>query len=111
MSSISLLELLDNQIARGTFCLDAQQLEIDPDTRQCSSLAPQLRNRPGQLKHSPRCENLTAFNLRNEVANQGSSVRPPWTPPPSPSPYGKESATETHAVGLAAEKSISNGRR
>ena len=70
-----------------------------------------LGSAQGQLKHSLRCENLADFSHTNGAPNQAYAVRPPWTPPPSPSPYGTESATETHAVGLAAERSISNGRR
>lgn len=65
----------------------------------------------GRLKHSPRCENLAAFAEPKEIPNHGACIRPPWTPPPSPSPYGQETATEMHSLGLAAEKSIESGRR
>jgi hypothetical protein len=65
----------------------------------------------GRLRHSPRCDNLAVFSDPPEILHHGSSIRPPWTPPPSPSPYGQETATETHALGLAAEKSIASGRR
>lgn len=68
------------------------------------------QTKPITLKHSPRVENLAAFAETDVVRNQGYSVRPPWTPPPSPTPYGKDVSISTHAVGLAAEKSISNGR-
>ena len=65
------------------------------------------------MKHSPAVENLAAFSNTQDpkqVHNQGYSIRPPWTPPPSPSLHSRDSATETHAVGLAAEKSFCNGR-
>ena len=100
--------MLDNQIAKANAIIERENEGLGEDLLTMDSIA---FRKPGQLKHSPRVKNLAAFTEGDDVVHdQGYSVRPPWTPPPSPSPYGQESARETHAVGLAAERSISDGR-
>lgn len=105
--------MLDEQISQGNAMMEKRHKDSEKAATVASTPYRPVLRCAGQLKHSPGVENLAAFSdTQNtfEVHNQGYSVRPPWTPPPSPSPYGKDCATETHAVGLAAEKSISNGR-
>lgn len=104
-SDSSLMAMLGDQLALAS----ENDRRKEAEGNRAAS-APPIAD-PGRLKHSPRCDNLAAFAEPKEILNHGSSIRPPWTPPPSPSPYGHKTATETHSVGLAAEKSIESGRR
>lgn len=100
--------MLDSQLAQANAMIEKQSEGQGDETRVKAK--PPGPTKPGQLKHSPRIENLAAFTDPPPVINHGYTVRPPWTPPPSPSPHGKESTRQTHAVGLAAEGSICDGR-
>ena len=106
------MEMLDDQIAQSCATWQNGYQENELDREAMSAL---LSSSPGQLKHSPACENLAvyvkAIEFPSKFTSQGHSVRPPWTPPPSPSRYGKESMIERHVLGLAAEPSVTNGRR
>ncbi|KAF7543626.1 hypothetical protein G7046_g9963 [Stylonectria norvegica] len=106
-SDLDMMELLDDQIARSCGNWHGGQAEAQFDHE---AMMPLLADAPGQLTHSRRCDNLAAFDEPNEFISQGASIRPPWTPPPSPSRYGQESMTKRHVLGLAAEPSITNGR-
>ncbi|KAG9250757.1 uncharacterized protein F5Z01DRAFT_677578 [Emericellopsis atlantica] len=114
-SAMSVLELLDQQLGQGRLL----SASIGPATNGIPNgthVDPQPTMQPepaGHLKPSPGCENLGAFTKDPEHAesnDESSCARPPWTPSPSPSLYGKKSATELHKLGWAKEESISNGR-
>ena len=107
-----MMDMLDDQIAQscGMWRNDYEEDEYDQE-----ALLALLPTPTGQLKHSPGCDNLSAFiepaAFTSKFTSQGDSVRPPWTPPPSPSRFGKETLPERHVLGLAAEPSITDGRR
>lgn len=107
----SIIQLLETQLAQGQALLAQEQMaQLEEAIGRAESPSAPPGNGVGGLRHFPHCENLAAFSQANDVSGQGDAVRPPCTPPPSPSLYGKESATEAHAVGFAAEVSISDGR-
>ena len=103
-----MMDMLDDQIARNYGRLQDRYNEVEYDYETTLALLP---SPPGQLKHSPAFENLTTIDEPSEFISQGGAVRPPWTPPPSPSRYGRENLRERHVLGLAAEPSITDGRR
>lgn len=99
--------MLDDQIAQANANAE-EQSEGQHEEALPMAESESSRN-AGQLKHSPRVENL-AMLARDVVKDQGYTVRPPWTPPSSPSHHGSDTANEVHAVGLAAERCICSGR-
>ncbi|KAI6784742.1 uncharacterized protein J7T54_007835 [Emericellopsis cladophorae] len=114
-SAMSMLELLDQQLGQGR--LLPPSIGPAPNGKPNGThVDPQSTVQPepaGHLKPSPGCENLRAFTKdadHGESNDEASGARPPWTPPPSPSLYGKMSATKLHKLGWAKEESISNGR-
>lgn len=107
------MEMLADQISQGC---SRWQHDYPEDELDQEALLALLPSSPGQLKYSPACDNLAAYvepaaEFTSRFTAQGASVRPPWTPPPSPSLYGRESMPECHVLGLAAEPSVTDGRR
>ncbi|CAM1510170.1 Fc.00g005050.m01.CDS01 [Cosmosporella sp. VM-42] len=109
-TDLDMMEMLGEQIARSRGRFQGRYDEVEYDHEAVLALLPSIPSSPGQLKHSPAYENLAAIDEPSTFISQGGAVRPPWTPPPSPSRYGKESSSERHVLGLAAEPSITDGR-
>ncbi|VUC34170.1 unnamed protein product [Clonostachys rosea] len=112
-SDISLIELLEKQISSsqqyssdsGVDFLTSLELNGSFSLSQVAEAAPKT------LKHSPGYDNLSAvFTQTTPEAQKTAQARPPWTPPPSPSPYGLTNASETYSLGFAEEPSITDGR-
>ncbi|CAH0044118.1 unnamed protein product [Clonostachys solani] len=113
-SDISLIELLEKQISSSQQYPSGRGvgfrtgLELDGSF----SLSQAAEATPKTLKHSPGYDNLSAvFTQTTPEAQSSAQARPAWTPPPSPSPYGLSSASETYSLGFAEEPSITDGRR
>ncbi|KAK5994582.1 hypothetical protein PT974_05061 [Cladobotryum mycophilum] len=89
-SSISVMELLDAQIAQGQKqimkkCDSTDGTETDSDDDLNWPATPTtLDGSPGQLKHSPRCDNLGLFAETAPITCAGPMAPLFWTPPPSP---------------------------
>jgi hypothetical protein len=108
----SMLAMLESQLAKGHSLLAIERATAStgpsrPRAVTNGSTAPP-ENDAGRLKHSPRCENLAVYAQPPPGPDHGSSIRPPWTPPPSPGPgeYKNLSTDE-----LRAEGGILSGRR
>ncbi|CAH0018188.1 unnamed protein product [Clonostachys rhizophaga] len=113
-SDISLIELLEKQIS------SSQQYSFGsgvgfltgPELGGSFSLSQVADAAPKTLKHSPGYDNLSAVFTNTTPETQTSAqARTACTPPPSPSPYGLSSASETYSLGFAEEPSITDGRR
>ena len=96
--------------------------DAEEDEMAASSLAQQseqlsMKRYSGHLPASPIrvSENGTVglHTGENDIMNsQDLLIRPPWTPPPSPSLVAQNAGeTEQAVVGLASEKMICDGRR
>lgn len=109
-STSTYLQMLDRQLAQASFPSAGEKKGTQDGADDRPPTKP-LSSGPGRIKLSPRCQNLAVISKGAAGPNQCDVVRPPGTPPPTPTPYGQENATETYAVGLTAQRSISNGRR
>lgn len=103
------MELLEAQIARGRVLLDKSRKNTPADGLLSEVTWPLNSNaqksHAGQLKHSPRCDNLGAFSAASDPLI--------WTPPPSPGFYEKEAAAvhDSTKPGLEYEYRLVSSHR
>lgn len=105
------MELLDEQISRGCGIWPRTSYGEDFDMEEASLAL--LPSNPGQLRHSPKCDNLAVYDDDElpELLSEEEPIQSPWTPPPSPNPNQKEGIDVQPTSGSAVQPNNAAGRR
>lgn len=111
-SDTNIMALLESQLAKGHSLLAIERATASGGPSRARAGTNHSTTPPetdaGRLKHSPRCENLAVYAEPPAGPGHGSSIRPPWTPPPSPIPHEYDDASTDE---LRADGGVLSGRR